>query len=75
MNKSQDVIVMTGREVSKYLKIPISTLYDQTKKGKIRGIKIGKHWRYVLQDIHDFLLGRSPEFSKSTPGVIQADAV
>ena len=49
--------IMTGQEVSQYLKIPISTLYDLTKKGIIRGIKIGKHWRYLRQDIRHFLFG------------------
>ena len=49
--------IMTIQEVSAYLKIPASTLYGLTKKGKIRGIKIGKHWRFLEEDIHAFLHG------------------
>ena len=33
--------VMTVKEVSEYLKIPLSTVYDLTKKGKLRAIKFG----------------------------------
>ncbi|HXV27765.1 MAG TPA: helix-turn-helix domain-containing protein [bacterium] len=50
--------IMTGREVSQYLKIPLSSLYELTKKGIIRGVKIGKHWRYLRQDIRQFLFGK-----------------
>ena len=46
---------MTAQEVSAYLKIPLSTIYGLTKKGKIKGTKVGKHWRYLENDIHSFL--------------------
>jgi len=51
--------ILTVAEVSQYLKIPISTLYELTRKGKIRGIKIGRHWRYLENDVLDFLKGKS----------------
>lgn len=47
--------VMTIREVSEYLKIPLSTLYELVKKGKIRGVKIGRHWRFLEEDILHYL--------------------
>ncbi|MBI3306795.1 MAG: helix-turn-helix domain-containing protein [Candidatus Omnitrophica bacterium] len=43
--------IMTIREVSEYLKIPVSTLYSLSKKGIIRGVKLGKCWRYLETDI------------------------
>ena len=43
--------VMTAQEVSEHLRIPLSTLYGLSKKGKIPGIKLGKHWRYLESDI------------------------
>ena len=51
--------VMTAREVSEYLKIPLSSLYALTKKGRVCGIKIGKHWRYRGQDILKYWQGDS----------------
>ena len=47
--------VMTAKEVSQYLRIPLSSLWNLTKKGKIRGVKVGKHWRYLESDIEVFL--------------------
>lgn len=49
--------VMTTKEVSEYLKIPISSLWRLTHTGKIRGVKVGKHWRYFESDIKAFLRG------------------
>lgn len=49
--------VMTIREVSQYLRIPLSTVYDLTRKGKIRGVKFGKHWRFLEEDILAYLHG------------------
>ncbi len=39
------------KEVSKYLKIPISTVYRLTQSGKIPAVKVGKHWRFRKKDI------------------------
>ena len=49
--------VMTIKEVSHFLKIPISTIYFLAQKGKIKGAKFGKHWRFIQQDIVDYLRG------------------
>ena len=49
--------VMTTKEVSQYLRIPISSLWRLTKLGRIRGVKVGKHWRYVESDVRTFLNG------------------
>lgn len=49
--------VMTIKEVSQYLRIPVSTIYDLTRKGKLRGGKFGKHWRFLKEDIESFLHG------------------
>jgi len=51
--------VMTVQEVSAYLKIPVSTLYDLTRKGKLRGVKVGRQWRYLEADIVQFLHGET----------------
>ena len=51
--------VMTIKEVSQYLRIPVSTIYDLTRKGKLRGGKFGKHWRFLKEDIVAYLHGDS----------------
>ena len=47
--------IMTAQEVSDYLKIPLSTLYGLTKRKKIRGAKIGKHWRFFRREVENYL--------------------
>ncbi len=49
--------ILTAQEVGDFLKLPLSTVYALTKRGVLRGIKLGKHWRYIEAEIHDHLLG------------------
>jgi len=46
-----EIILLTSEEVSSMLRLPLSTLYRLTKNGKIKGLKIGKQWRYKKEDI------------------------
>lgn len=43
--------VMTVKEVSEFLRIPLSTIYDLVKHGKLRGAKFGRQWRFLEEDI------------------------
>jgi excisionase family DNA binding protein len=52
-----EVKVMTAQEVSEYLRIPLSTVYGLTKKGTIKAVKLGKHWRYLKTEIDRYLHG------------------
>lgn len=45
----------TAEEISKYFRIPLSTVYCLSKQGRIKGIKIGKHWRYAVSSITEYL--------------------
>ena len=56
-DKKGDHSIMTAKEVCAYLKIPLSTLYGLTKRHRIPGIKVGKHWRYQRKDIRKLVLG------------------
>ncbi len=56
------VSILTAAEVSRMLRIPLSTIYDLAGKKKIRGLKIGKHWRFVAQDIEEYLGGVNDNF-------------
>ena len=55
---------MTAKEVSGYLRIPLSSLWSLTKKGKIRGVKVGKHWRYLDSDIQTFIRGERRQHAR-----------
>ena len=57
MNQEQNTKVMTIKDVSNLLKIPVSTLYVLAKQGKLKGGKFGRQWRFLEQDILDYLHG------------------
>lgn len=66
--------LLTANEISQCFDIPLNTIYRLSKNGKIRGIKIGKQWRYLKDDIERYLstgtdfslapLRKSMEFSE-----------
>jgi excisionase family DNA binding protein len=43
--------IMNIKEVSGYLKIPISTVYKLAQSGKVPAVKVGKHWRFMKKDL------------------------
>jgi excisionase family DNA binding protein len=43
--------IMNIKEVSGYLKIPISTIYKLAQAGKVPAVKVGKHWRFMKKDL------------------------
>jgi excisionase family DNA binding protein len=47
--------VMTIEEVSKYLQIPLSSLYKLAQDGKIPCQKVGRHWRFRKETIDHWL--------------------
>ncbi|MBI3313880.1 MAG: helix-turn-helix domain-containing protein [Candidatus Omnitrophica bacterium] len=49
--------VMNIQEVSDFLNISVSTIYYLAQRGKIKGAKFGKHWRFLEQEILDYLRG------------------
>ncbi len=51
--------VLTIKEVSHYLRIPASTVYDLARAGKIKGRKFGKHWRFLEEVIASYFHGIS----------------
>ena len=60
-NKKFDEIVAISRGgltlghlLTDLLRIPISTIYDLACRGKIRGVKFGKHWRFLEEDIWNY---------------------
>lgn len=53
LNKSKELL--TRNEVSKLLKIDLSTLHNWTKKGKLKSYGIGGRVYYKLEDIENSL--------------------
>ena len=48
--------LMTSRELSEYLTIPLATLYRWRTYGDgPRAIKVGKHGRYRHEDVQEWL--------------------
>lgn len=47
--------VLTIKELSAYLKIPMSTLYKVVREGKIPSQKVGRHWRFRKETIDRWL--------------------
>jgi excisionase family DNA binding protein len=47
--------VMTIEEASKYLQIPLSSLYKLAQDGKIPCQKVGRHWRFRKETIDQWL--------------------
>ena len=57
--------VLTIEEASKYLRIPLSTLYKLAQDGKIPCQKVGRHWRFRKETIDNWLDERLVSTSKS----------
>jgi len=43
--------ILNIKEVSAYLKIPVSTIYKLVQDGKVPAVKVGKHWRFMKRDL------------------------
>ena len=43
--------ILNIKEVSNYLKIPVSTIYKLAQDGKVPAVKVGKHWRFLKRDL------------------------
>jgi excisionase family DNA binding protein len=43
--------IVTAKEVGRYLKLTDSTIYKLALTGEIPGFKVGKSWRFEMNDI------------------------
>jgi excisionase family DNA binding protein len=59
---SPDTQVLTLAEVAALLRVPKSTVYKLAQNGTVPAFKVGKHWRFLLEDIKSWLRsqGNSP---------------
>ena len=47
--------VMNIEETSRYLRVPLSSLYKLAQSGKIPCQKVGRHWRFRREAIERWL--------------------
>ncbi len=48
--------IMTPKDVAKYLKMSVLTVYKHAKKGTIPGFRIGNSWRFDKDKIDEVLV-------------------
>jgi excisionase family DNA binding protein len=56
--------ILNIKEVSEYLKIPVSTIYKLVQDGKVPAIKVGKHWRFMKKDLDHLFDQKEPLTSR-----------
>ncbi len=47
--------IYTIEEVSIIVKIPVPTLYKHLTRGKLKGVKLGRHWRITESNLKEYL--------------------
>lgn len=53
--------ILTVMDVARFLRVPKSTVYKLARVGELPASKIGKHWRFLRRDIHEWLRARSQQ--------------
>jgi excisionase family DNA binding protein len=56
---ARDREILTVMEVARFLRVPKSTVYKLARVGELPASKIGKHWRFLRRDIHEWMHSRS----------------
>lgn len=51
--------ILTIMDVASFLRVPKSTVYKLARIGELPASKIGKHWRFLRRDIHEWMRSRS----------------
>ena len=58
---SMDSEILTVLDVAQFLRVPKSTVYKLARVGELPASKIGKHWRFLRRDIHEWMRSRSQQ--------------
>ena len=53
--------LLTAREVQDLLKVDRTTVYRMLKDGRLQGIKIGRQWRFPVDEVQNLLTGQRLE--------------
>ncbi len=66
--------ILNADEISKWLRIPKSTVYKLCWEGEIPGKKIGRNWRFDQREIEDWFNKKGgPGEKKPTEGVVNPE--
>jgi excisionase family DNA binding protein len=52
--------LLTTRQVLEYLKVDRITVYRMLNDGRLKGVKIGQHWRFPRKEVERLLNGDAP---------------
>jgi excisionase family DNA binding protein len=58
---SSESEILTVMEVAQFLRVPKSTVYKLARLGQLPASKIGKHWRFLRRDIHEWMHNRTQQ--------------
>ncbi len=58
---SSESEILTVMEVARFLRVPKSTVYKLARLGQLPASKIGKHWRFLRRDIHEWMHSRTQQ--------------
>jgi excisionase family DNA binding protein len=47
--------VLTAREVSELLKMPVSTIYELARRGELPASRLGRTWRFLRPRLEELL--------------------
>lgn len=56
-----DSELLTAEEISKFLRLPLSTVYKLAQEKKLPGFKVGRHWRFRDDSIQKWILNQELE--------------
>lgn len=47
--------LLTTQELAERLNVPLTWVYERTRKGELKVIKLGRYCRFKLEDVERFL--------------------
>jgi excisionase family DNA binding protein len=59
--------LLTTRQVLEYLKVDRITVYRMLNDGRLKGVKIGQHWRFPRSEVERLLTGEPLQQPETTP--------
>ena len=52
--------LLSVRDVARYLKLNVQTVYRMAREGRLPATKIGKQWRFSRREIESLIFSRPP---------------
>ena len=55
-----NVNIVTPAQIATFLQLPLSTIYKLARERKMPGHRVGKHWRFMIDEIEQWLIDGEP---------------